>query len=102
MNTLLHREELIQYLKERVSSDWQHDEDSACLRRQFRFRDFGEAFGFMVRVAMFAEKLNHHPDWSNSWNRVDICLRSHDCKGISLRDIELAESIDAIFKERAL
>ncbi len=66
------------------------------LHREFVFADFAEAFAFMTRVAILAEKANHHPDWSNSWNKVVIDLSSHDVKGLSLsrRDFDLAQAID--------
>lgn len=66
------------------------------LHREFRFADFSTAWGFMTRVALEAEKRNHHPDWSNSWNTVVIDLVSHDAGGITDRDVELASAIDAI------
>lgn len=64
------------------------------LHREFRFGDFVEAFGFMARVALLAEKANHHPDWSNSWNTVVIDLVSHDKGEITDRDTDLAAAID--------
>jgi 4a-hydroxytetrahydrobiopterin dehydratase len=66
------------------------------LHREIVFRDFSEAFGFMARIALAAEKADHHPDWSNSWNKVAIDLVSHDVKGLSRRDFELAQVIDAL------
>jgi 4a-hydroxytetrahydrobiopterin dehydratase len=66
------------------------------LHRELRFADFSEAFGFMTRVALAAEQLNHHPEWSNVWNRVVINLTTHDCGGLSNLDLELAERIDAL------
>ena len=66
------------------------------LRRTFTFADFSEAFGFMARVALVAEKLNHHPDWSNSWNRVDIAVSSHDAGGLTDRCFELATKVSAL------
>jgi 2-haloacid dehalogenase len=68
----------------------------AGLRRQFTFVDFKQAWAFMEDVALLAEKLDHHPDWSNSWNRVDISLTSHDKGRLTGRDYALAEAIDAI------
>lgn len=65
------------------------------LHRELRFADFPEAFAFMTRVALAAEKLDHHPDWSNSWNRVVIDILSHDAGGITARCIELARRADA-------
>jgi 4a-hydroxytetrahydrobiopterin dehydratase len=66
------------------------------LRREFVLRDFGEAFAFMTRVALLAEKADHHPDWSNSWNKVVIELSSHDAQGLTQRDLELAAAIDLV------
>ena len=66
------------------------------LHRELRFPSFVAAFGFMTRVALVAEKRDHHPDWSNSYDRVVIDLSSHDVGGVSARDFELARSIDEI------
>jgi 4a-hydroxytetrahydrobiopterin dehydratase len=66
------------------------------LHREFAFADFSQAFAFMTRVALAAEKANHHPDWSNAWNKVVIDLSSHDVKGLSRRDFDLAAAIDTL------
>lgn len=66
------------------------------LRRELRFADFNEAFGFMSRVALVAEQLGHHPEWSNVWNRVTIELTTHDSGGLTDLDVALARRIDAI------
>lgn len=66
------------------------------LKRGLRFVDFSEAFGFMARVALLAEQQNHHPEWFNVWNRVDIALTTHDANGLSARDVKLAKSIDSL------
>ena len=66
------------------------------LHRELDFADFAEAFAFMGRVAAEAERLGHHPDWSNSWNRVVIDLVSHDAGEVTARDLELAQAIDAV------
>lgn len=63
--------------------------------KSFKFRDFNEAFGFMARVALAAEKADHHPEWFNVYNRVDIVLTTHDAKGLSERDVSLARFIEA-------
>ncbi len=76
--------------------DWDYDEGRDAITRTAVFADFAEAFGFMARVALVAEKADHHPEWRNVWNRVDILLTTHDAGGLSPRDIELAEAIDAI------
>ena len=72
---------------------WTRDGDG--LVRTYKFRDFTQAFGFMARVALLAEKADHHPEWSNVYNRVDIRLTTHDAGGISGRDFALAKAIDA-------
>jgi 4a-hydroxytetrahydrobiopterin dehydratase len=66
------------------------------LRRELTFKDFSEAFGFMARVALLAEKANHHPDWSNSWNKVVIELMSHDKGEVTDRDVDLATAINQL------
>jgi 4a-hydroxytetrahydrobiopterin dehydratase len=66
------------------------------ITRQFQFDDFAEAFGFMASVAVAAERLNHHPDWSNSYGKVEISLTSHDVGGLSGRDFKLASRIDRL------
>lgn len=76
------------------SSQW--PEVDGCLRRDFVFVDFAEAFAFMSRVAAVAEELDHHPDWSNSWNKVSISLRSHDVGRVTGRDHRLAAAIDRL------
>ena len=76
--------------------DWRFDPDADGIRRSLRFADFGAAFAFMTRVALEAEKADHHPDWSNSWNRVDILLTTHSAGGLTQRDVALAKRIDAL------
>ena len=66
------------------------------LKRTFRFGDFSEAFGFMTRVALLAEQQDHHPEWFNVWNRVEIALTTHDADGLSARDVKLAKAINAL------
>ncbi|WP_295492191.1 4a-hydroxytetrahydrobiopterin dehydratase [Sphingorhabdus sp. EL138] len=75
---------------------WTYDADAKGIRRTLRFADFAEAFGFMTRVAILAEKADHHPEWFNVYNRVEILLTTHDADGLSQRDIDLASKIDAI------
>lgn len=70
--------------------------DGEHLKRSFRFRDFVDAFGFMARVALLAERADHHPEWFNVYNRVDIALTTHDAGGLSARDVALAKAIDAL------
>jgi 4a-hydroxytetrahydrobiopterin dehydratase len=75
-------------------ADWELKE--AKLHRQFIFGDFVEAFGFMSRVALLAEAANHHPEWSNVYNRVEIYLTTHDAGGITVRDFDLAKRINCL------
>ncbi|MDB5695944.1 MAG: 4a-hydroxytetrahydrobiopterin dehydratase [Sphingomonas bacterium] len=76
--------------------DWDYDEARDAITRKILFTDFAEAFGFMTQVALIAEKADHHPEWTNVWNRVEVLLTTHDAGGLSHRDIELAEAIDGI------
>ena len=76
---------------------WRVLGDRTAWYREFRFRNFSEAFGFMSRVALAAEARNHHPDWRNVWNRVEITLTTHDAGGITQRDADLAKDINDIF-----
>ena len=75
---------------------WTYDADARGIRRSFSFADFGTAFAFMTHVAILAEKADHHPEWFNVYNRVDILLTTHDAGGMSQRDVALAAAIDAI------
>jgi 4a-hydroxytetrahydrobiopterin dehydratase len=76
--------------------DWEMLPERDAIRRQFRFRDFSAAWGFMSRVALLAEAQDHHPEWSNVYNRVEITLTTHDAGGLSARDVTLARAIDAL------
>ena len=75
---------------------WAMVEGRDAIRREFRFRDFNEAWGFMNRVALLAEKQDHHPEWFNVWSTVRIDLTTHDAGGISRNDVRLAQAIDAL------
>ncbi len=75
---------------------WQHDSVHDAMSRRFVFADFVQAFGFMAQLALVAERLNHHPEWSNVWNRVDIVLTTHDAKGLTALDIELARKAETL------
>ncbi|MBN9563788.1 MAG: 4a-hydroxytetrahydrobiopterin dehydratase [Alphaproteobacteria bacterium] len=76
--------------------DWLPVAGRDAIQRSLKFRDFNEAWGFMARVALLAEKHDHHPEWSNVWNRVDIVLSTHDAGGLSARDVKLAQAIDKL------
>jgi len=79
-----------------VPDGWSLSEDGTALERSFRFKDFSEAFGFLARVAMHAEKVDHHPEFTNVWNRVDFRLTTHDTGGVTERDVKLAEAISGL------
>ena len=74
---------------------WRFDEESLSIERRFAFKDFNEAFAFMTRVALAAEQRNHHPEWFNVYNRVDITFTTHDAGGLTERDLALAAVADA-------
>jgi 4a-hydroxytetrahydrobiopterin dehydratase len=75
---------------------WTLEDGGKALVRSFRFKDFSEAFGFLTRVALHAEKVDHHPEFTNVWNRVDFRLTSHDAGGVTDRDVALADAINRL------
>ena len=75
---------------------WEHETKRDGITKRFVFADFVAAFGFMTRVALLAEKADHHPEWSNVYNRVHVTLTTHDAGGLSERDVKMARAIDAI------
>ena len=78
---------------------WTKMEDRPALCRSFEFRDFNAAFAWMTRVAMLAEQMNHHPEWSNVYRRVDVVLTTHDAGGVTDRDISMAKAMEAFAEE---
>ena len=77
------------------SEGWELDRDGTAIRRRFVFSDFNEAFGFMARAALAAEKLDHHPEWSNVYKTVDVTLTTHDAGGLTELDFKLAKKMNA-------
>jgi 4a-hydroxytetrahydrobiopterin dehydratase len=75
---------------------WSLADDREAIHKSFKFKTFNQAFGFMTRMAMVAEKMDHHPEWFNVYNRVDITLSSHDVGGLSQRDFDMAKEADTI------
>ena len=75
---------------------WSRVEGRSAIAKKFQFADFSAAWAFMCRVALAAEKQDHHPEWFNVWNRVEITLSTHDAGGLSARDVKLAEAIEKI------
>ena len=76
--------------------DWRMAEGRDAIQRTFKFKDFNAAFGFMTRAALVAEQMNHHPEWFNVWNRVDVTLSTHDADGLTELDVKLAQAMDKI------
>ena len=83
----------------RVHREWQYDEKRKAFCRHFTFADFSETFAFMTRIAMAAEKADHHPEWSNVYNRLDIWLTTHDAGGVSERDVAMICVIDEMISQ---
>ena len=79
-----------------IPDGWAPGEDGKALTRTFKFKDFSEAFAFLTRVALHAEKVDHHPEFTSVWNRVDFRLTSHDSGGVTDRDLSLAEAISRL------
>jgi 4a-hydroxytetrahydrobiopterin dehydratase len=96
MRELLSAEARTEKLAPLLGNGWTETADGSGLTKTFRFADFSHAFAYMVRVALEAEKLDHHPDWRNVWNRVEVTLTTHSSGGISDLDIRLATEMDRI------
>ena len=79
-----------------IPNGWTASADRKAIEKRFTFADFSEAFAFLTRVAMHAEKVDHHPEFTSAWNRVDFRLTSHDAGGVTDRDVELAKAIDRL------
>lgn len=75
---------------------WIYDEASEAISHEFKFKDFSEAFAFMTRVALLAQAAEHHPEWSNAYNKVSITLTTHDAGGLTAKDLALAQGIDKL------
>ncbi|XP_050354045.1 pterin-4-alpha-carbinolamine dehydratase [Nymphalis io] len=89
------REGLLQPL---LKTGWKVQSDRDAIEKEFKFKDFNEAFGFMTRVALLAEKMDHHPEWFNVYNKLQVVLSSHDVNGLSKRDIRMATFMDKYFE----
>ena len=76
--------------------DWTLRKDGLAITRELKFADFSEAWGFMTRVALVAESMDHHPEWANVYNRVSVTLTTHDAGGLSEKDVAMAKAIDRI------
>ena len=84
------------------ATGWGAVPDRDALRKIWKFRNFSEAWGFMTRAALVAEKMNHHPEWANTYNVVDVTLSTHDCHGLSQLDLDLARKMDALAGDAAV
>lgn len=79
-----------------LESGWTLDDERDAISKTFKFKDFTEAFSWMTRAALWAEKWNHHPEWSNVYNRVEVVLTTHDVNGLSALDAKLARKLDTL------
>jgi len=79
-----------------IPDGWTKSADGKALEKSFRFKDFSEAFAFLTRVAMHAERVDHHPEFTSIWNRVEFRLTTHDADGVTERDLKLAAAIDRV------
>lgn len=79
-----------------LANGWVMEDGRDAMRKAFKFKNFVDAFGFMTRAAIWAEKWNHHPEWSNVYNRVEVVLITHDVDGLSELDVKLAKKVDAL------
>ena len=78
-----------------LANGWEMDTERDAIRKTFKFKDFATAFGWMTSVAIVADKADHHPEWSNVYNRVTVLLTTHDANGLTERDVTLAQAMDA-------
>lgn len=88
-------QEIADHLAQNFKS-WNYD--GKAIKREFKFKTFNQAFSFMKAIAREVEKVDHHPDWSNSYNKVSIALATHSAKGITQKDFDLAATIDSLFE----
>ena len=95
--TKLNQEERSTLLEPVLKKGWSMDPTGRdAIKKKFEFADFNQAFGFMTRVAIKADKMDHHPEWFNVYNRVEVTLSTHDCQGLSINDVQLATFMDSI------
>jgi 4a-hydroxytetrahydrobiopterin dehydratase len=78
---------------------WRAEDGRDAIVNEYKFKDFNAAFGFMTRVALYAEKHDHHPEWFNVYNRVEVTLTTHDADGVSDKDVALAHFMDEAFRD---
>ncbi|MBL4613627.1 MAG: 4a-hydroxytetrahydrobiopterin dehydratase [Magnetovibrio sp.] len=98
MSSTLNASDVSAHLKQ--VDGWALSTDQKAIEKKFSFKNFPDAFAFMTRVAFTCEKINHHPDWSNTYNRVDVRLSTHDADGLTERDFTLAQAMDKVMDGR--
>lgn len=99
MSTKLNDDQRKELLQPLLEKEWTMDKSGRdAITKEFKFKDFNQAFGFMTQIALKAEKMNHHPEWFNCYNRINILLSSHDVDGLSERDIRMAKQIEIYFE----
>jgi len=86
--------DVLSKLIDQEALDWKIIEDGKKIKKTFKFKSFIEAFSFMSKIAIYAEKKDHHPEWSNVYNKVEICLTTHDAGGITEKDVDLINFIE--------
>ena len=93
MVEVLQEQELTQILLKELNG-WKMAPERSAIQKSFKFKNFNEAWGFMGRIALLAEKMDHHPEWFNVYNKVDIILTTHDADGVTERDVKMAKQIE--------
>ncbi len=96
--TKLNDDDRAAHIEPLKSSGWALVEGRDAMKKTFMFKDFNEAFGFMTRVALLADKMDHHPEWFNVYNKVEVTLSTHDCGGLSLKDVKMANFMEQLVK----
>ncbi len=96
MTEKLTASERSEFMPALTGAGWQLVDERDAIRKLFVFKNFVEAFGFMTKVAILAEKMNHHPEWSNVYKTVDVTLTTHDADGLSALDVKLAKKMDGL------
>lgn len=96
MTQLLDKEERAELLAPLLAAGWSIAQGWDAIEKEFKFSNFADAFGWMTRAAIWSEKWNHHPEWSNVYNRVNVRLITHDVDGLSALDIKLARKMDSL------
>ncbi|XP_077297804.1 pterin-4a-carbinolamine dehydratase [Arctopsyche grandis] len=94
----LNPSERAEKLQPLISKGWKVQDNRDAIEKEFRFKNFNEAFGFMTRVALLADKMNHHPEWFNVYNKVQVTLSSHDVNGLSARDLKMATFMEKVIE----